>query len=332
MGCPCDNYECTATTTASTTTMTTTTTVASTATTEPDESRLAVIILNTADVSAKPAGMDQYGETGDIDFAYAPGTEVLGSCSLLHHGKHYVFGGYNDNRQISAVEGGSAVDGHCRLVHIGSLPFDFGQGACAQSGDRITLCFDFYHERTCWLSVDGSVAKFEEQPPSIYQHRRIRIADSGEFIVAIGSSGGPFNGQVDKYYPDEAVWRTGPDYPYHQSIGMAPVLYHSGAFYVIGGDTYGQSVSTIAKYHANNNSWSRAGELKTATRGHGAIFVDSHTLLVGGGEANANTELCRLSGNSSLFVTTIHPIYISKRRNCRMYKKRLSVKRLCFLS
>ena len=253
-GCPCESYECTATTTTSTTTTasTTTTTTTSTTTTETEKSKLTVIILNTANANSKPVGMDQFGETGDIDFSYAPGTEVLGSCSVLHQGKHYIFGGYNDNRQISTVESGSAVDGHCRLVHTGSLPFDFGQGACAQSGDRITLCFDFYHERTCWLSVDGSVGKFEQQPPSIYQHRRIRIADSGEFIVAIGSSAGPYNNHVDKYYPDDSVWRTGPDYPYHQSIGLAPVLFYSNAFYVIGGDSYGQAVSTIAKF-ANNS-------------------------------------------------------------------------------
>ena len=50
----------------------------------------------------------------DIDFIIGDNTEVYNSCSLTWRGEHYVFGGWNQRRQISKIVG-------CELRTIGKL-------------------------------------------------------------------------------------------------------------------------------------------------------------------------------------------------------------------
>ena len=66
--------------------------------------------------------------------------------------------------------------------------------------------------------------------------------------MAVGSVNGPYHNYVEKYYPSQQTWRTAPNYPYHDVIGLAPVLHLNQAFYVVGGDTYGNGQQTIAVF------------------------------------------------------------------------------------
>ena len=74
-----------------------------------------VLILSTRDSSNVPLITNSNGKDDrDIDFVMGKNTEVENSCSLTWRGEHYVFGGYNRDRQISKIIG-------CELINIGEV-------------------------------------------------------------------------------------------------------------------------------------------------------------------------------------------------------------------
>ena len=72
-----------------------------------------------------------------LDFDFGNDTEVWESCSLQWKNQHYVFGGYNEKRQVSVVNGN-------RLERKGSLDFNFNTGGCTIINQQIiVLCFSW---------------------------------------------------------------------------------------------------------------------------------------------------------------------------------------------
>ena len=79
------------------------------------------------------------------------------------------------------------------------------------------------------------------------------------------------------------------------------MLYHDRAFYIFGGITNSNRYQqTIARLDAETQTWSKAGNLKNAREGHGAIFDGEKFIVLGGskGGGPVKNEVCTLSGTS----------------------------------
>ena len=177
-GCPCeDGWECVETTTpgdidettaewpATTTpgapdetttpgvtdgTTTVTTSVATDGTTAAPAEKKSLLILNTQRAGNVPYLIDM--ETGfvhqDLIFSMGAGTEASHSCSTFFQGRHWMFGGGKEKRQISTVEG-------CSLMRVGNLPYDFDYGTCntftlrETINEEVLMCFDTKDQRGC---------------------------------------------------------------------------------------------------------------------------------------------------------------------------------------
>merc|ERR1711976_521531 len=72
------------------------------------------------------------------------------------------------------------------------------------------------------------------------------------------------------------------NYPFASSISRAPVLYHSDAFYVIGGYDYneGTDISTIGRF--KDSKWTEVGSLQSGRRAHGAVLDENSFYVIGG--------------------------------------------------
>ena len=64
-------------------------------------------------------------------------TEASGSCSINWHNQMIIFGGHNEQRQISRLD-------DYKLKRIGSLDFDHENGACSVMNGEIYLCFHWF--------------------------------------------------------------------------------------------------------------------------------------------------------------------------------------------
>ena len=115
-----------------------------------------------------------------IGFAFDYNVEVYQSCSVVFKGAMFVFGGAKENRKIAQV-----TTKDCGLKRLGSLSFDFVQGACTViEGDEIMLCFDVKANdqgRICRIDKNptGSLDKISQE--SNNYHYRAKIAANKGF-------------------------------------------------------------------------------------------------------------------------------------------------------
>ena len=86
-------------------------------------------------------------------------------------------------------------------------------------------------------------------------------------------------------------------------VQEAPVVFHRNSYYVIGGRDARKTMSIIGRFHIPTITWSKAGMLKVARRGHGAI-LNGDTLIVAGGAGTKKTETCNLSDNGTVNACT----------------------------
>ena len=103
----------------------------------------AVLVLNTnekVDGSRnEPVLFDNNGqEISGLKFELDKYSEAHGSCLAIYRGVAYLFGGVQQKRQISRLNG-------CQFDRIGSIQFDFTYGSCGlffeEFTDFILLCF-----------------------------------------------------------------------------------------------------------------------------------------------------------------------------------------------
>ena len=66
----------------------------------------------------------------------------------------------------------------------------------------------------------------------------------------------------------------------HFRIGFYATASTDESVLIIGGDTYGDTISIIAEY--KNGSWKNIGNLAQARDSHGAITSGSVTMILGG--------------------------------------------------
>ena len=155
-GCPCPDYRCPST---------------------------SVLVLCTFD-NNRPLMIDN---TGAIDYSFAwdwgdATTEVRDSCSVQYEGEIWIFGGFNNLRQIARVNG-------CGIEQRQEqLDFDFHSGGCGISSGSIFLCFDIFDARQCHQGQIGPLGQFEPvTEQSTYQHKYTRIGASDTKLLALGS-------------------------------------------------------------------------------------------------------------------------------------------------
>ena len=221
-GCPCPNYQCPLTTTSSTTTSTTTV--------KPESWILILATLafhasgeSLVEVDGSLASLviDGQGQSREIGFTYESETEVYRSCSLVWHGKMFVFGGSNHKRQISIVD-------ECKLMKSGKqLPFDMDGGSCAIRDEReVLICFiSWEYWKNCYRST-SPLEDFTELPSSTFDHRNTRIAvNQGpssslvslayflDYLIAVGGDY-PGNNSITELLSLSNEWSTHSDYPY----------------------------------------------------------------------------------------------------------------------
>ena len=104
-------------------------------------------------------------------------TEVYFSCSIQWKNHYYVFGGWNEKRQVSMVNGN-------RLERKATLDFDFNAGGCTVLNQiTIVLCFGAYETKVCRQS-NNPLGSFTKLPNSNYDHQHTSIASfDGKNII-----------------------------------------------------------------------------------------------------------------------------------------------------
>ena len=112
-----------------------------------------------------------HGGYDRIDFEFGDNTEVYLSCSLQWQNLFYVFGGFDEKRQVSMVSGN-------RLDRRGTLVFDLYGGACTVLNQiTIVLCFpNTYGEYDACRQSNNPLGSFTKLPNSIFSHGMTRIA------------------------------------------------------------------------------------------------------------------------------------------------------------
>ena len=94
-------------------------------------------------------------------------------------------------------------------------------------------------------------------------------------------------------------WIEVADYPVTDYLVRAPIIFGQNAFYVFGGSNSGTSSSIIQRLDAIDLSWSEAGRLTKARRGHNVIFYGADIFVVGGStvydDSSFTTEKCTIA-------------------------------------
>lgn len=145
---------------------------------------------------------------------FGPATEVENSCSLTWQGRMLVFGGYENRRQISEVQG----CGLNRLQH--NLPFDLYSASCTayDSSNVMLFCFDSNNKKQCHTS--SNLYDFNNTDDSFYTHEYITIAASDEKrgVLAVGSCcGGNGHAFTEMYDYRTQTWTEKANYPFAPS-------------------------------------------------------------------------------------------------------------------
>ena len=130
---------------------------------------LDILAINTYDGNKRAYSINPRGGYEQLDFEFGDDTEVEHSCSLQWQNHYYVFGGWNEERQVSMVNGN-------RLERKGTLNFDFDDGGCTVLNQiTIVLCFD-KNERDVCRQSNNPLGSFTKLPNSNYDHNAARIA------------------------------------------------------------------------------------------------------------------------------------------------------------
>ena len=189
----------------------------------------------------------------------------------------FVFGGRHERHQISQIR-------DCHLERVGSLEFEFWDGACATSSlDQVVLCFvKADNNDECYVSSAPS-GPYETIQRSIYSHMSTRIASSDgaftprlffkfthiEYILAIGDSS---HANAELLDTSAWSWSTTVAYPFHSNVYQAPVIHQDAYFYIFGGYEYNREnsepgISTIARFSVEQREWKKIGDLKVKREG-----------------------------------------------------------------
>ena len=112
------------------------------------------------------------------------GQQFSGSCGATYQNNFYIFGGDLNANQILRVE-------NCQLKSIGTLPFDFINGACGTDGPSIILCFSANEYQLCRQLLSGTQT-LDQDPGSILSSTsawsNLQLSNYGHGWTKIGVS------------------------------------------------------------------------------------------------------------------------------------------------
>ena len=125
----------------------------------------------------KALSINPHGGYKNLTFELASRTEVESSCSAQWHNHYYFFGGMQEIRQVSILNGQ-------RLERKATLDFNFQGGACTVLNHQIiVLCFHQYEKDLCHQS-NNPLGAFTKLPKSKHRHQGARTASfDGENII-----------------------------------------------------------------------------------------------------------------------------------------------------
>ena len=130
---------------------------------------LGILAINSYGGLNQAYSINPRGGSDKLNFEFGNDTEVYNSCSLQWKNHNYVFGGDDERRQVSMVNGN-------RLERKATLDFYFDEGGCTVLNQRtIVLCFDFYETKVCRQS-NNPLGSFTKLQNSNYEHESTRIA------------------------------------------------------------------------------------------------------------------------------------------------------------
>ena len=157
------------------------------------QDKSSILILNTYYRRNKPilAGLINKRMRCPI-FTIDDGVGVSRSCGVTYQNQFFVYGGKTETRQIAKVIQKS-------LKNVGTLPFDFFNGGCSSTSNRIILCFCYYGDyRSCYQSMNPTT-HFVGTRKSNYGHKSIKVASSErKFIIkTIGTVISDSNNQTE---------------------------------------------------------------------------------------------------------------------------------------
>ena len=110
---------------------------------------------------------------------------------------------------------------------------------------------------------------YEFDSKSNFDHYATRIATSGTEILAVGSDLG--HAHTELYDVEKQIWSTQDDYPFHERISVAPILYIKQVFLMFGGFGGGDT-DTIAQFDPLLLKWAQVGQL--ARKRHSANAIE----------------------------------------------------------
>ena len=119
--------------------------------------------------------INSVGEQEELScFERDSNTDAWYSCSINWENQLHVFGGWNQKRQISRLNG-------YKFERIGTLPFNHYAGGCGLTHNSfIYLCFNEYGSsdyQRCRRST-GPLDNFTEIPLANYEHRQVTTSSS----------------------------------------------------------------------------------------------------------------------------------------------------------
>ena len=145
---------------------------------------------NTRSIHPFVVNLDQNPNLTDINQDwFESDLSIAKSCSLIHKGLLYIYGGLVDKRQVLKLDWCKDHNtsrekwGHTKLMKVGQLQFDFTGGTCATNGAVFVLCFGSIGSRTCYRS-DSPVSSldwwtwFEPMVKSHHNHQLSLITSS----------------------------------------------------------------------------------------------------------------------------------------------------------
>ena len=173
------------------------------------------------------------------------------------------------------------------------------------------LCFDEFRGDYTWCAsstTPASASSWADIERTTFSHKRVRIASSSEMVFAVGSYEDHANAEILPL--ESGSWTAVASYPFAKSISLAPMIksFDPLVFYILGGwnTVHNDALSTVAKFNAADNQWTKIGELQNARWAHGAIYLwtDDKFVVVGGKQiqtSDVRTEICTLdNGNTSI--------------------------------
>lgn len=216
--------------------------------------------------------MDFAGKTYEtLSFEYDDATEVYASCGAFYQGVHYVFGGAQESRQVSRIQG-------CRLIRESSVPFTFQNGACGIFFDPnlgkevVLLCFDddanlsdntkdakvcYEYDGTQW----SSVSDYPKLPETRYHHTKIRLADYKGTPFAVA---GQETNQVESFNFGTKKWVVGASYTLASGgLSQFAVINFREYFVIMGGlkNQGGQMIPSNEITEYRDGKWRKIGEV-----------------------------------------------------------------------